>query len=84
MIFAFFCCILGKELRRFCSACYEVQQKKVFHLSEKKVDLKAVVSETGRAAANLLEKSKRAVVNTIDQNNDGKLTMKDISLLSEK
>ncbi len=41
--------------------------------------IKDVISGTGKAASALLGKAKQSIVHTIDQNNDGKLDMKDLS-----
>ncbi len=60
-------------------------------MEKKKVDLKAVVADKGKAAAGFLEKAKKTVTNTVDQvissadqNDDGKLDLKDISILTDQ
>lgn len=41
--------------------------------------IKDAISSTGKAASDLFGKAKKTIVHTIDQNNDGKLDLKDIS-----
>ena len=52
-------------------------------MEKKKIDLGAVASGAGKAAAGLFGKAKNAVVNTIDQNNDGKLDLGDVSIICD-
>ena len=51
-------------------------------MEKKKSGIKSVVADKGKAAADLFDKAKKTVVNTVDQNNDGKLDLKDISSLT--
>ncbi len=60
-------------------------------MEKKKVDLKAVVAEKGKATTGLLDKAKKTVVSSVDQvissvdqNSDGKLDLKDISILRDQ
>ena len=60
-------------------------------MDKKKVNLKAVVADKGKAAAGFLDKAKKTVtssvdqvINSVDQNDDGKLDLKDLSVLSEQ
>lgn len=49
----------------------------------KKLKLGEVVSDVGKNAKELLEKSKTAVIQVADQNDDGKFNMKDVSTIAE-
>ena len=53
-------------------------------MDKKKVDLKAVISGTGKAASDIIEKAKTNIVGTIDQNDDGKLDLSDVSFLASQ
>ena len=53
-------------------------------MEKKKLDIKAVVADKGKAAADLFDKAKKTVVNTVDQNSDGKLDLKDIGSLTSQ
>ena len=46
------------------------------------MDLKEAVAGAGKAAAGLAEKAKKAVVNAVDQNDDGKFDLKDVTSLA--
>lgn len=60
-------------------------------MEKKKVDLKAVVTGKGKAAVEFLDKAKKTVassvdqvISSVDQNDDGKLDFKDLSILSDQ
>lgn len=52
-------------------------------MEKKKVDLTAVASGAGIAAAELFGRAKKAVVTAVDQNGDGQLDIADVSILSD-
>ena len=51
-------------------------------MEKKPQKIKDVISSTGKAASDLFGKARTSIVQTIDQNNDGKLDLKDISDVS--
>ena len=52
-------------------------------MEKKKVDLGAVASGAGKAAADLFDRAKKTVISAVDQNDDGEFDMKDISAMAE-
>ena len=56
----------------------------VFCVKDKPTGFKNLVSNTGKATSELFRKTKKAVVSSLDQNDDGKLNLTDISAISER
>ena len=65
----------------FLSTVFE-REKEVFVLEKKPQKIKDVISNTGKAATDFLGKAKTTIVHSIDQNNDGKVDLRDISDVS--
>ena len=53
-------------------------------MDKKKVDFKSLVADKGKAATDLFDKTKKAVVQSIDQNEDGKFDLSDITVLTDQ
>lgn len=51
-------------------------------MEKKKGNLGAAAAEAGKAAANLFNKARKTVVAAVDQNDDGKFNMKDVSAIA--
>lgn len=52
-------------------------------MERKKIDFGNIAAEVGRNTADILDKAKRTVVKTTDQNDDGQLDMEDVSIIAE-
>ena len=53
-------------------------------MENKKIDLKAAAADAGKNAASLFNKAKQKVVSAIDQNDDGKFDLSDISNIKDQ
>lgn len=52
-------------------------------MERKKIDFGNIAAEVRRNTADVLDKAKRTVVRTADQNDDGQLDMEDVSVIAE-
>lgn len=52
-------------------------------MERKKIDFGNIAAGVGRNTADILDKAKRTVVRTADQNDDGQLDMEDVSIIAE-
>lgn len=52
-------------------------------MEKKKIDLGSLAEETGKSAAALWDKAKKSLVKAADQNNDGSLDVKDLSIIAD-
>ena len=53
------------------------------NMERKKIDFGNIAAGVGRNTADILDKAKRTVVRTADQNDDGQLDMEDVSIIAE-
>lgn len=52
-------------------------------VEKKKVDLSAVAADAGKNAMAFFGKAKDTIVKTVDQNGDGSLDLKDVSVIAD-
>ena len=52
-------------------------------MEDKKLGLGAFADKAGKNAANIFDKAKKAMINAVDQNDDGKLGLDDISIIKD-
>ena len=53
-------------------------------MEKQKVDLKEFAANTGKNAAALIGKAKKAVIEAVDQNDDGEFTLADINIVADQ
>ena len=53
-------------------------------MEKKKVEIKTVAANTGKAASELFGKAKKTVVKAIDRNDDGELNLRDVTFVTDQ